>query len=351
MKAVDWIVGKIAALAKKLWAKMKRRGKGKGSEVDKAKKGKDPRIREYVTGDVNAALGDGVQDSRVPSAVRTIFNKRKAQGLDMLEVRKGGAPGQFDIYMAASPVTRIRTTKVDPGDADARQLIDQKGSPYAEFGLNVPRDVVLAGSFKLPVAGRPGGYGATHAIGELHTRTKVSSFDKVSNKNDQVHAEDKVISDVKSSWAGCVGSAQDETVPGEARPKAVLDLKVTRSPCSRCASRLGGLRSWASGKNWTLNIEVQSVGLYHGKSDVTDDAGTTKSVRGVTSGKEGLLRLKAWGITMRPMPATDPTILKELGKLDPTDQIALIERIDLWNQKLRTAIQEIDKVTVKTEKI
>jgi len=179
----------------------------------------------------------------------------------------------------------------------------------------------------------------------------VSSFDKVSNKNDQVHAEDKVISDVKSSWAGCVGSAQDETVPGEARPKAVLDLKVTRSPCSRCASRLGGLRSWASGKNWTLNIEVQSVGLYHGKSDVTDDAGTTKSVRGVTSGKEGLLRLKAWGITMRPMPATDPTILKELGKLDPTDQIALIERIDLWNQKLRTAIQEIDKVTVKTEKI
>jgi hypothetical protein len=357
MKAVDWVVGKVVGFGKKIWAKVKaktRSGRdkaGTGSDKD-GRRRKDPRIRELVTADVAAALPDGVADHKVQPAVRAIMAKRAPQGLDLLEVRKGATPGQFDIYMAASPVTQIRSTKVDPGDQTARQLVDPQGNPYAEFGLTVPRNVVLSGSFTLPVTGKPGGFGETNAVAELHTPTRVTSYEKKVSKSDQVHAEDLVIGEVRSTWDSRVGPVADETLPGQPRPRAVLEVKVTRSPCPRCAGRLGELRAWASSvKQWNLAVEVRSLGLYQGKTDVDDGTGTAKTLRGLRGGKEGLLRLKEWGITVTPMTVTDPAIREQFAKLDPKDQLALFNKIVAYNAKLDAAIQEVAKVPVKLRNV
>ncbi|WP_092774536.1 phage tail protein [Actinokineospora terrae] len=358
MKVIDWVVDKIAGIAKKLWAKLKSKvgGKDKGKRgepgADGAKKGKDPRIRELVAADVAAALPDGVADEKVQPALRSIMAKRGPQGLDMLEVKRGDAPGRFDVSMAASPVTRIRTTKVDPGNATARQLLDPGNNPYAEFGFAIPRNVVLSGSFKLPVVGRPGGFGETNALGELHTQSRVTSYEKKVSKDEHTHAEDLLIGEVKSTWDAHVGTPAEQTRAGEARPRGVLEVKVTRTPCPRCAGRLGELRVWASSvKGWDLGVEVRSLGLYHGKTEVTDAVGTTRTLRGVTSGKEGLLRLRQWGIAVTPMPATDPAIQRGLAALDPADQIAMIDKIDAYNTKLDAAIAEINLVPVTLRRI
>jgi len=247
--------------------------------------------------------------------------------------------------MAASPVTKIRATKVDPGDPEARKLVDANGIPYSEFGFDIPRDVVLSGSFKLPVTGKPGGFGATRAIAELHTTSRVVSYEKQTSKNSDVHAEDQVISEVKGNWHS-LGSPQEETRPGKDRPDAVLDLKVTRSPCPQCAGRLGGLRSWAKTQGWDLTMNVSSIGLYQGKAEFDDNAGRKEILRGLRLGRAGLLRLAEWGIKVRPMSVDDPAIRKNWENLPPEDQIALALKINKYHDTLRPAIDEIESTEV-----
>ncbi|WP_413753168.1 hypothetical protein NRF20_22265 [Streptomyces sp. R-74717] len=350
-RAIDKIVGFIAKKGKALWNKLKgKNGKnGKDEKNGENKNSKDPRIRELVAADVNAKLGDGTKDEQIPSTVRSIYSKYKSRGLDMLGVREGANPGEFDIIMAASPVTKIRSTKVDPDDSAARQLLNNKGQPYAEATFELPRDVILSGSFKLPVAGKPGGWGPTRAVSELHTASRVTSFEKKVSKDENTHAEDLVIADVKSEWDHCVGPAATEITDGAKRPKGVLVVKVTRSPCPRCAQRLGELRVWAKeNKGWNLKLEVMSIGAYHGSVEVEDDEGNTEKFIRIKTAKEGLIRLRSWGIeNISVMPATDPAIQGELKKLDPKDQLALVKQIAYWNDKFDTAIQEMKKVPIK----
>jgi hypothetical protein len=230
--------------------------------------------------------------------------------------------------------------------------MDSDGHPYAEFGLALPRNAILSGSFTLPVAGKPGGYGETHALGELHTRTRVVSYEKKTSKDENRHAEDFVIADVKSTWDAQVGPVADETAPGAKAPKAVLDLKVTRSPCAQCAPRLGELRVWAKArKGWDLGIDVASIGLYQGKVDTDNGAGKRVTFSRVAGGQEGLRRLKEWGITVRTMPVTDPVVQQEFAKLDPADQLALAEKVEKYNTKLQAAIDHIATVPVVVRKI
>lgn len=355
MKAVDWVVGKIVKFGKKIWAKLKskfsKRDKEKEGKEGKSKEDKNPRLRELVAADVNAALPDGVTDDKVQPALHAIMSNRGKQGLDILEARKGSGPGQFNIYMSASPTTLVRPVKVEPSDPLVRDMIN--GQRYPEATFSVPKDIWISGKVTLPVSGEKAGYGATHAIGTLHTATRVTAFDKTSSGNDK-HAEELIVDDVRSNWNSYVGRREDEAVDS-AMPKANLVVKVTRSPCGRCAPQLGKLREFAKGEHqWDLTVEVRAIGLYHGE---TVDPETGEEIKGtgakgqtVTTGpgvgKEGLLRLKQWGIEVKVLSPTDPTIKTELAKLPPQDQVKAIEKIADWNDKLRQAALEIKKVPV-----
>ena len=93
----------------------------------------------------------------------------------------------------------------------------------------------------------------------------------------KLHAEERLIADVKSHWDSSVGS-REETSKGAVLPKAVLVIKVSRSPCPRCADSLGELRSWGkSHKGWDLRVEVKSIGLYHGKAETESEDGQKSS--------------------------------------------------------------------------
>ncbi|WP_460777945.1 hypothetical protein, partial [Micromonospora polyrhachis] len=353
-KAVDWITDKIVATGKKLWTKLKSKfSKRKGNDQQGQQKKIDPRIRELVAADVNAQLPDGVADEKVKPAAMAIMAKRRSQGLHLLEVKPGNRPGRFEVYMAASPTTLVRSTQVDPGDERTRDLIN--GNRYPEATFNIPKDVIISGQIKLPVSGEKAGYGATYAIATLHTPTRVTAFDKTSS-GDSLHAEEVLCQDLQSNWDSYVGPVTQETRPGMSKPQANLVVKVTRSPCGRCAPQLGALRSFAKNvKNWDLTVEVRAIGLYHGK---TVDPATGSVVKGtgakgqtVTTGpavgKEGLKTLREWGITVRPLSPTDPTIRTELAKLSPADQKEIVTKILDWNTKLSDAIADVNTVPIK----
>lgn len=352
MKAVDWVVGKIVALGKKIWAKLKSKFGGK-KNADPKGRTSDPRIRALVEADVQAALPDGTPASKVQPAVRSIMAKRGPQGLHMLEVRKGGGPGQFDIYMAASPVTLVRSARIDPGNANVREMIN--GVRYPEATFAVPQDVWISGKITLPVSKEKAGYGATHAIGTLHTPNRVTAFDKATS-GESLHAEEVLCADVRKNWDTYVEPVAGQSTASTPLPKANLVVKVTRSPCGRCAPQLGELRRFAKQiKKWDLTVEVQAIGLYHGE---TIDPATGQPVQGTGRqgqtvqtgpgvGKEGLRRLKEWGIAVRPLTPTDPTIQTELSKLPLGDQQKVIQKMLDWNTKLSNALLDMQAVTVK----
>ncbi|MFF3953823.1 hypothetical protein ACFYY1_11480 [Streptomyces sp. NPDC001890] len=351
-RAIDKIVNFIAKKGKALWDKLK----GTGNKGQESKTKKDPKIREIVAADINSAIPDGTPDEKVTATLRSIFSKRRNQGLDMLEAKPSPShPGQFDISMAASPVTLIRSAKIDPGKPTIRDVINGKRYPEATF--DVPKDVWLSGKTTME-DGKKIGYGDTFAIGTLHTPTRLTAFDKTGSGN-KLHAEEVLCQDLLDNWDNYVGSRSEEIEPGQANPKAQLVLKTTRSPCGRCAPQIGGLRSFAKKeKKWDLGIEVQSIGLYHGK---VIDPSTGQPIKGkgakgqeVTSGPgvgvEGLKRLKAWGIDVVELTIADPTIKAELAKLGPKDRLKVADAISGWNTKLRDELNELKNVKVTLKK-
>ncbi|MER5363707.1 hypothetical protein [Streptomyces sp. NPDC002722] len=350
-RAIDKIVNFITQKGKALWNKLK--GKDGKSKEKEQKNKKDPRIREIVTEDINSAIPDGTPDEKVTATLRSIFAKRRSQGLDMLEAQPSPSrPGQFDISMAASPVTLIRTTKIDPGSPTVRDVIN--GIRYPEATFDVPKDVWLSGKTTMEDSGKNVGYGDTFAIGTLHTPTQVTAFDKTGSGSG-LHAEEVLCQDLRANWDAYVGSRIDEIEPGQKNPKAQLVLKTTRSPCGRCAPQIGALRDFAKNqKQWDLGVEVQSIGLYHGK---TIDPSTGKPIEGTGAkgqvvktgpgvGAEGLKRLKEWGIDVVELTIADPTIKAELAKLGPKDRVKVAAAISGWNTKLRDELNELKKVKV-----
>ncbi|MGW2047767.1 hypothetical protein ACWCPF_21685 [Streptomyces sp. NPDC001858] len=360
-KAIDKIVDFIAKAAKKLWSKFKSKDPKK-SDTSRTKgpgePKKDPRIRELVASDVNAKIPDGISVDRVRPILQSIMAKRGEQGLDMLQLKPSAShPGQFEISMAASPVTLVRTVRVDPSDPLVRDIVN--GTRYPEATFSVPQDVWISGKITLPISNQKAGYGATHAIGTLHTPTRVTAFDK-SASGDSLHAEEVICNDLRANWDGYVGAHASELEAGQTQPTAVLVLKTTRSPCGRCANQIGELRSFAKNqKQWDLQIEVQSIGLYHGETvdPTTGNAieGTGAKGQTVTTGPgvgmEGMRRLKEWGIAVRPLDVQDPTIQTELAKLPLADQLKVVNKINDWNTKLRDAITKLSSVQVTLHKI
>lgn len=126
MKAVDWIVGKIAAFGKKLWAKLKKKVHG----GDDSPAGKAERLRRGL--DAGIKVLQRFANRRIPLKVISplISGIRVRYGLTELRATEQG--GRWALHGAINP----RNSRISPAlasDDDYQQLEAQRATVTREF--------------------------------------------------------------------------------------------------------------------------------------------------------------------------------------------------------------------------
>ncbi|MBN1174357.1 MAG: hypothetical protein JXA67_19465 [Micromonosporaceae bacterium] len=313
MKAVDWVVGKIVKLGKKLWAKLKKSLSRRRRDNGQAN-GSRGNAGAGADADLAAQLGSEIEPERLRTVLGSIYRKWAPKGLRALEsVRRPGRPGEFGVFVTASP-RRLST-------------VFKLKEPEEQFAI--PDDVDLSNQ-NTP----------TYASGAIRWPGGGTGLPKVSSAGG-VHAEENLLGFLTSGWEGIVPNPRTTRRRVGEIPPADLDIKVTRSPCPSCAAKIAGLPHFGRRKGYDLRVAVRALGLYHGTSIHPTTRKAVQDERGKTRGKwvgiKGLTMLRAAGVEVGPLTLSDVT-MRHFGKAADT---RLIKMVAKWNLKL---IKELNKL-------
>ena len=217
-KAIDWVIDGFFKFVKGLF-------KGK----DKKKEDKDNQdVKAKVAQDLATRLAGQVQAGPpVQAALRACHAKFKPEGLKRLHlVEAGNHPGVFEIHAVASPGQKV-------GVVEAGLNLDVKDLQLEEQSF---------------------GTALTAKVNSIELGRK-DSVDK------NTHAEDVLLVELKANWNTYVEKLKAK--------KYTLSINITRSPCGRCAGRLGsfldGKRRAGANQGYSVGMSISMVTLYGGE--------------------------------------------------------------------------------------
>jgi Skp family chaperone for outer membrane proteins len=304
MKAVDWVVDRIVGFGKKIWAKLK--GKGRKKKSDRTDGRLDPaRLRTAVARDLRTRLPDGTDPSRVRAAASEVYRTWQPRGLRKLEVHAHAeGSSTFDVLVTASPRTKVydftADLAADPGATgedrfqegqpfrvDQDMKLDKNESTRAQVSLAWPQELD-----KLRVAEDPTVRSGDRFWYDKGDGTRVlvprrtlgrwlkNAGKKIDANQKGVHAEVAALESVKSRWSQ-LPDVLDFKAKFGYDPICWLQIHVTRSPCSSCADAILGIRQFAAGAGWTMKAKVSAFSLYHvGGNDSTEAVQAIRKLTG-----------------------------------------------------------------------
>jgi hypothetical protein len=323
MKAVDWIVDKIAAFGKKLWAKLRgkpkdKRAPGEGAEDSR----RSEKVRAGVEADLASRLSSEPEPERVRPTVAAIFRKWSPQGLNTLKVvEEPNRPGQYQVMVAASALRPALRFKIS--EPEVQFLI-----PEVDL-TNRDAPTWASGAIRWPGDGKP--------------IPKVPSVGGI-------HAEENLLGFVTSQWESIVPDPRTTRERVGRMPAADMEIKTTRSPCPSCAMKISGMRSFGRRKGYDLRVTVYSLGIYHGKSIHPTSREPVPSEKGTVQGRwvgiKGLTILREAGVEVRPLTLADATMKQFRYSAD----IVEIKRVARWNLKLIKELNKIQKSVIVAHK-
>ncbi|MEU3454607.1 hypothetical protein ABZ671_13515 [Micromonospora sp. NPDC006766] len=305
MKAVDWVVGKIVGLGKKLWSKIKqktRRQRSDGGSPDQPSRNgrlSPSEVKAKAARELRGRIGSGVGSAdQLSAAVRDAHRVNSPLGLRSIEVKPGGF-GKFNVYVAASPSELGTTTEF----GKATKFLKK------DFAVRVSKKT-----------GRATGIPHTALVGRWNGRAlpRQESFDK------DHHAEDVLTAFIEAN--------RDRLPRAPEGERDRLDVTITKSPCERCGGRL---QLYSSTKNVHLSLSI--IGLYRGKGTIEEKQASI----------DAMIKLRSDGHVLRV-----PTLAEVLGEyggeeLDDISKKALQGRLD----GLKPIVDNINAEAEKMEAI
>ncbi|GAB3805285.1 phage tail protein [Micromonospora zhanjiangensis] len=292
MKAVDWVVGKIVAVGKKIWAKLKnRRG-------DRAAAGGVPTTAREKEKVARQAADDGyraitqVPVSQVPAALDAVYGRWQGRGVKRLEVVPLGNH-EFTVEASVNPTTR----------SQKKASVDV---PVPPEQLQVEQ--VTATSFASSTTAASGSFSADSAaeLTEILTSGASQRQLAVTDSQQGAHAEEQVTNHFHRSW----GQRREEITAALAArrrqaPTKLFDsvrmlMNVSKSSCINCASYIVRFTRELRGSASSVRVAMKFASLYKGAQEVPksnmDEHGTLIRLfleKGQLKGTNRLGRL--WG--------------------------------------------------------
>ncbi|MFG1951406.1 hypothetical protein [Micromonospora sp. NPDC048830] len=227
MKAVDWVVGKIVGLGKKLWAKLRAGSKAKKKPEPADKTGKV--TSEELAREVRESLGPAPSPDKVGSVADAAYARHRPRGLKALHFTQNPKrPGEFDVLMKASPLRRVQVFRI------------------SDLQLNFPRTACIV-HVTTPD-------GKEENLGKFLAARRRPGVSKDDSSN---HAEQVMIRILRSSYFS-----------GD-RPagRYSLQLSLTRRPCQACGPALQDFKDELKPKGFDVSFSIRMVSAYSGEGE------------------------------------------------------------------------------------
>ncbi|SCL54381.1 hypothetical protein [Micromonospora eburnea] len=361
MKAVDWVVGKIVGLGKKLWAKLKakstslRNRAGGRRGRDEAQTERSARVRAGVAADLRGHLGAKASPRHIKDATATVWNKWRSQGLKELHVVSSDPnASRFGFFVRASAKTKVVEVDCDlskdpraneqdhfqpqqPFRIPVDVALDKNIATRAQANLSWPARLNKLATLQSAVLRSGDRFWLTNEDGSrelvprrtLGTWVKKGKIEKESISEKGAHAEVAVLERLKGNW-GSLPQAQEFKEALQYDPICWLALHITRSPCLPCADSILSMTDFARDKSWTMKTKVSALSLYHSEGTDSSEA------------KSALAKLAGRGVQLSVMPMSD----KDKKKLVASDP-ELARQIGRKQLNLSQAIEDAKKTAEK----
>jgi len=259
MKAVDWIVGKIAGLAKKLWGKMKAKFTGK--------KGTDGKQRELTVKEkgkiAKKAANEGFRKAcdvpvdGIQGAISGVYAKWQGKGLKSLSVISKG-DDSFTVKASVNP-------EVTADSSAAVKLSPEK----------IPIEKAAAESFASSTTVASGAFSADSSpelSGLMKSGAPLKDL-KMADSQKEAHAEEQVVNKFHGGWNERVGAIADKLKPVHRSMKffeiARMVIHVTKSSCINCASHIVRFKRELHKRAKSVDVSMKFAITYQGKQEVS----------------------------------------------------------------------------------
>lgn len=309
--AIDWVIEKAKKAGRWMMSKLspsQRREMAQDEQVQdldvKAKVRKD--LTDNLKGPIKSK--DDVQ----PIISRT-YQKYQPEGLKSLElVEEPDKPGKFKIMAEASPVEEVGVVQAALGleVADLVNVADKSRDKYTALSA-----FMMTGNH-VENLGR-------HTSNDPHN-------DPARNTT---HAEEHLLDELESMWPDNEDMEDPEYntgVPSKTQTN-VIDINLTRSPCSACAADLNRWLSQKRAEGWQVEMHINIVSIYGGARNAENEQGEQIRQPRRQDTEIALRELQAGGVRLNALDVIG--LMEEEGIIDSEeaqqiDQVRLQKRID-----------------------
>ncbi|MEV7679735.1 hypothetical protein AB0O64_14420 [Streptomyces sp. NPDC088341] len=352
-RAIDKLVDKIAKAGKRLWSKTRGTKEEKSKDLRGSKEDAQARsdlVRAAVKADIEAQLPRGVDPKRIEPTASAIYDKHAKAGLKALEIRPiKNQLGAYEVLAQASALAPISLVVVgDPEDRfdtkDIAELFKRSGYTAVVGALrtHIPgshflRQTALGNhrSGALPATRYelPADVDTGNSLGSFRSKSSTRHAEVALMENFQAR-HDRVMPIPPESYAS---SASGLLPP----PRALVMMKVTRSPCPACAEKISELKRWGNSlaygdRNWSFNVRVSALGVY------TPSSGEGLArLRGRIQGLLGIIRLHRAGISISAIEKDDNSLA------DVTLTSAERKRIEKKIDNMDAAVRDLRKLVLR----
>ncbi|MEV4847657.1 hypothetical protein AB0K20_31160 [Micromonospora matsumotoense] len=263
-KAVDWVVEKIVALGKKVWAKFKTKAKRKHAKNLDATKGADPdrmplAQKEQVT---QAAAQDTYRQiiarkslRAIPDLLRAAMARWAPKGVKEIWLEQAGG-NSFRVQVKLNPTYASPAFDWVPGAANNQHFLTYQ---QARKGGNT---TWANGSF---VVSQKSGklFGPSRSDPYASARME-AGYDRKKKGEKNPHAEETVAAWFREHWNGLV---EDQKKAGSESPGSMdirFDLDVGCSCCVNCAAYVAKFVNDLRAAGGNVHARVKFASLYRG---------------------------------------------------------------------------------------
>ncbi|GGO45450.1 hypothetical protein GCM10012287_13420 [Streptomyces daqingensis] len=371
-RAIDKIVDKIVRAGKKLWRKLK--GRGKEGKEEKGSRKRDQRVDALVTAYLKSQELEECSVEEARQVVGRALRKFKKHGLKAISINSPSGDESI-VNITASPTRPVMTlwflralvsalsSRFRVKDLYGEAFGSKKGArKYSWITARVP-------TIAIGTLGRSDGYsesirGESRATSRKFKQAVTKYFKDNPNGSKPIpeivrdanhrgwHAEEEVISkftDEQQRLLPAVNILSRDSPGG--KPGASLMIKVTRSPCPLCATLMRNLQASVRG-DWHPNFRVvtSSIGLYSGGEVDFTFRRPVPSTGPREGGVKGIQVLRAAGIEQRVLTLHDPSFDEvfdayKAGTISSADLTGFIRmmfgRNDKYADELRRAVGQV----------
>ncbi len=260
-KAVDFVVDKIAAIGKKLWAKLKSRFARKKGE-DRKPEDLSPKEKEKIA---RKAADDGIRALRgVPigqasGALDGVYAKWQPKGLKGLESVPVG-DHKVSVRASVNPTATSKSTAAIDIDPEKLSIEQVTATSFASS------ETAASGSLDADTA---------RAITRIMKSGASKKDLQVSDSQEGAHAEEQVVNHFDVAWEAH-NAAIASALPAGATPpdkwfsRADMRVNVSKTSCINCATHIVRFKRSLEGKSSSVSVSLKFASLYQGRQEVPE---------------------------------------------------------------------------------